>query len=223
MKTKKMKIAINLVVISIIGVVLLCRCERCVMEELPSQNFTDEELQMVPYLKGDTLLFWCEQTNKTSKYSVIDKISAYEKFSRGNPHDKYSSYCPGDWYYSQYWNFFFDKKQCSISLNILNSFEWNAIVKNVTISFSIPDDTIELKFFGIYKIGIDTLITGTNIVTAYHDTLTLNGICFTNVYELLGSTSLSSQDSDYLKTAYYRKNQGLIGFQAQKGKIWVLK
>jgi hypothetical protein len=207
-----------------IGVILFCRCERCVMEELPSQNFTDEELQMVPYIKDDTLLFWCEEINKTSAYRVVDKSSAYEKFSRGNPHDKYSSYCPGDYYFSQYWNFSFDKKNCSISLNISNSFEVHSIVKNLGISFKIPDDTMELMFFGIYKIGIDTLITGTNIVAAYHDTLTLSGICFTNVYELLGNTSLcSDQDRDYLKTAFYNKSRGLIGFQTKKGKIWVLK
>jgi hypothetical protein len=221
MKTKKMKIAINLVVISIIGVVLLCRCERCVMEELPSQNFTDEELQMVPYLKGDTLLFWCEETNKTSKYRVIDKISAYEKFSRGNPHDKYSSYCTGDWYYSQYMNTSFDIQNCGIELNISNSFEAHNISKNLSIYFSIPNDTLMLRFSGIYKIGPDTIMTGTNIVSSYHDSLTLNGIRFTNVYELLGMVWSTQQD--YLKTAFYTLDQGLVGFSTNTGNIWSLK
>jgi len=208
-------------VISIIGVVLLCRCERCVMEELPSQNFTDKELQMVPYLKGDTLLFWCEGTNKTSKYRVIDKISAYEKFSRGNPHDKYSSYCTGDWYYSQYMNTSFDIQNCGIELNISNSFEANNIGKNLSIYFRIPNDTLILKFYGMYKIGPDTIMTGTNQVYAYHDSLTLNGTLFTNVYELLGMSY--TPQHDYLKTAFYTLNQGLVGFLTNNGNIWSLK
>jgi len=220
-ENEKMKTVINLVVISIIGVVLQYGCERCVMKELPSQNFTDKELHMVPYLKGDTLIFQCEKTNETSKYRVIDKISAYEKFSRGNPHDKYSSYCTGDWYYSQHIITSFDIQNCGIELNISNSFEVGNISKILSIYFSIPNDTVILQFHGMYKIGPDTIMTGTNQVYAYHDSLTLNGTPFTNVYELLGMSY--TPQHEYLKTAFYTLNQGLVGFLTNNGNIWSLK
>ena len=221
MKIKKMKLGINLVVISIIGVVLLCGCERCVMKELPSQNFTDEELHMVPYLKGDTLIFRCEETNETSKYRVIDKISAYEKFSRGNPHDKYSLYCTGDWYYSQHLITSFDIKNCGIELNISNSFEVGNISRILSIYFSIPNDIVILQFYGRYKIGPDTIMTGTNQVYAYHDSLTLNGTRSINVYELTRVSDTARPD--YLKTAFYSLNQGLVGFLTNNGNMWSLK
>jgi hypothetical protein len=219
----QMKIAINIIVLSMISVTLLCHCERCVMEELPAQKFSDEELSMVPYEKEDTLTFLCKETNKTVAYRVIDKTSDFVKYSRGNPHDKYSSYCTGDFYFSQYWKISFDNKHCSLGLDISNSFEANNQGKTLRISFYIPDDSITLKFYGIYKIGPDSIMNGPNLVSEYHDSLTLNGSHFTHVYELLGNPTIFGQESDFLKTAFYTQNQGLVGFQTRKGNTWSLK
>ncbi|MEI7662936.1 MAG: hypothetical protein WCK34_12075 [Bacteroidota bacterium] len=216
-----MKTAIKLLLLSIISATLFWHCERCVIEELPTRKFTDEELKIVPYLKGDTITFLSRETNKTYAFHVVDKITDYEKFSRGNPHDKYSSYCTGDYYYSQYLNTSFDVQNCGLDLNISNSFEANDIGKNLTIYFSIPNDTLILKFHGIYNIGEDTIMTGTNKVSAYHNSLTLNGTRFTNVYELLGM--VYTPQHEYLKTAFYTFNQGLVGFLTNNGNMWSLK
>jgi|WetSurMetagenome_2_1015567.scaffolds.fasta_scaffold433406_1 hypothetical protein len=191
------------------------------MEELSTQKFTDEELKMVPYLKGDTVIFLCRETSKTNTFLVVDRIEDYEKFSRGNPHDLYSSYCTGDYYYSQFLNTSFDIQNCRLHLYISNSFEDNNFDKNLTINFSIPNDTLILKFQGKYKIGPDTIMTGENKVAAYHDSLTLNGTLFMNVYELHGTDF--SPLHEYLKTAYYASNQGLIGFLTSNENLWSLK
>jgi hypothetical protein len=219
-----MKTAFRSLLVSLASFTLLWHCERCVMEELPTQKFTDEELKMVPYAKDDTIVFLSSETNKSITYRVLDKISEYVKYSRGNPHDKYSSYCTGDYYYSQNWRISFDRDYCSIGLYIPNSFEANYYTgKTLNISFCIPDDTLSLRFYGTYKIGPDTIMTGSDTVSAYHDSLTLNGISFSDVYELLGYTIPVNQVPDFLKTAFYTKERGLVGFRTRKGVIWSLR
>ena len=195
-------------------------CKRCVTRELPSLYFYPSETEVVPYHAGDTLRFRCLESGRISGFRVLPVQTGMDRYEEGDPHDLYTSGCIGQYYYSESVNTPLDDGTSFLKLSMDNVFTSTGPIKKFVIQFRITSDTVPLWFSGSYQVGPDTLITGNDPVSAYFAVLTMGNRNFYHVYELKGERLGNSYD--YLSTAYYTLDEGLVGFVTCRRHTWYL-
>lgn len=194
--------------------------------KIGSFSFTQNELKIVPYPTGDTLVFKSPTENSVILIFLGRSTHMEQCFenpqlpvgSRGDYYD-YECNCTG----------FKTPDSCltSILMTCVNPSQMHGEYKIVSFSLYI-DTSLQCNFHCPCRFNQDTLLNyydssllTLGYVKAFHYNITLGSKLFNSVYELIGE-SREHFCSEFLSTLFYSFHDGIVGFQTNTGKLWYL-
>jgi len=219
-----MRKLINLNLFAIICI-LFTNCNKCTQQQIAYLQFSSEELNINPYSGNEILIF---------KDSVGDSV-VFPKGIRNTEVSKHYQFdeqtadldhhgCQGDYYYkstnSTIKHFATGNILLDIKLSFYYTFSNPSTDRCFNLYFSF-DSISNFCFQGYYKFKPDSLITDPlsgDAVVIYYKSLTIGPKTFQNVYQLSGDKLSVGQE--WLPTAFYSMQSGLVGFKTNLGRIW---
>jgi hypothetical protein len=219
-----MKKIFFILIITSLCILLLAQCKRKKGEYLGTISFTEQDLQIVPYLGGESFTL-VDSLGDSIHYHIQNPryLGTYETI---NPDHQLNT--QADIEYEDY--YIVEEAQIMDSQNLLDIWlEFSSPFKEPLFKFISIDIGANThpeinNFHGAWKFeqGILYLYPGsTNTGIAFHDSLTFVNHKFYFVYDLsriidIGDTSNS------ISNIYYTIDQGIIGLKTTKGHKWCL-
>jgi hypothetical protein len=211
------------------SLLLITSCKKCHENELSSVQFSQNELNMIPYKGNETLVFK-STTEPFLSYNGTERITQsgiyYEDLKNVE-----ETHCKDTYYYSQ--SSWIDFRSAHGDYNLrtemyfTNLFDSGYIEGIFIFGLGLNINSIR-DFSGQYVFESDTLYSGkyiegfSKIIKGFYSTIQLGQKSYHNVYEFDGDYS-SPNATEWISSVYYCFSDGLVGFRTNKGKLWYLE
>lgn len=219
-----------LLVVLINSFLIFTSCKKCHEHELSSVQFSQSELNMIPYNGNETLIFKSETEPSLSYFGTERTTQSgidYEDL-------KYTeeTHCKGTYYFTQASWIDFRSSNGDYDLRtgmyFTNLFDSGFIENIFYLSLDPKIDSIK-HYIGQYVFTSDTLYNGKynldgagTMIKGFHSAIQLGQKLYYNVYELDGDYG-SPNNTEWISSVYYCFSNGLVGFRTNKGRLWYLE
>jgi hypothetical protein len=211
------------------SLLIITSCKKCHENELSSVQFSQTELNMIPYKGNETLIFKSTTEPSLSYYGTERTTQSaiyYEDLKNME-----ETHCKGTYYYTQQsWIDFRSTNggyDLTIQMYFTNLFDSGFINGICILGLNLNIDSIR-NFSGHYVFKSDTLYNGKytaglgTLIKGFYPSIQLGQKLFYNVYEMGGDYG-SPNTTEWISSVYYCFSNGLIGFCTNKGKLWYLE
>jgi hypothetical protein len=201
------------------------QCNNCEEKYLGVINFTQKELQIVPYESGDMVTFKddCGDSIQFFGSGVVRHSSTTDKW-----YEYAKKSCPGNFYHLErnITNLYsgMPYTQMYITLCFGDPFE-EKLEKYLNIQITYEDNNSwsfqgSLRFDSLGLYNNDE--SSTSIIESYNDSLVIDSNKYFSVYTLI-QNNFPSDNNGNLYTVYYSMTSGIAGFKTADGHLWYLK
>jgi hypothetical protein len=217
-----MKRTISSIIIIVVCVLLFAQCKRKKGEYLGTISFTEQDLQIVPYLGGESFTLVDSLADSIHYHIQYPRyLGTYEAINPDHHLNTQDDIVYEDYFIVEEAQVMAPGDQLSSWINFSTPFK-DPLIKYVTLNLSISSHP-EINYFegsckfdngNLYQYG-DALL--------YYDSLTLVGRKFYFVYGLSSHSYNTGNTYDSITDVFYTIEQGIVGLKTSKKHTWRLK
>jgi len=197
-------------------------CHKCQEAQLPSQTFSQQELNVNPYFATETLVFK-DFNGDSIEFVGVKRTTFQTKYFSNDPNgdEVMKDNCFGDYYYSENNSTVFqnpsNERHFELDLCFSNEFQTGTLEKQIIFNINNLNPTV-YYYLETFCITTDSIFNSPsspyNKVLAYYNSYQIGNKLFTKVYKL------GCKSGNYL---FYTMKDGLVGFLTDKYILYSLQ